>query len=293
MIDCDHLGIDSIEEAENGLDALEKISQGNFHLLLSDIRMPGMDGLELSRLVQEKHPNMKVVILSGHHEFEYAQKVLRYQVRDYLLKPVQAHTLNQTLEKVISELKEGKERDLHIYRMILRQLLEGSLIRDTDPLGLFVFYWMFSVSVKSDVDSASYPPVFFHFTPTFHAYKKILTQTPFVKYIANTLIVSIGTVLAGLLIGLPAAYGIVRWRMQTLSVAIVATRMIPSLSFLVPWFLMFRTLHLNDTFVGLILAQLTINLPMVIWLMIGFFLEIPKELHDAARIDGCNEFREC
>ncbi|MBU5442287.1 carbohydrate ABC transporter permease [Paenibacillus sp. MSJ-34] len=156
---------------------------------------------------------------------------------------------------------------------------------------LFVFYWMFSVSIKSDVDSTAYPPTFFQFTPTFHAYDNIFGTTPFIKYVLNTLIVSIGTVLAGLVIGLPAAYGIVRWKLQSLSVAILATRMIPSISFLVPWFLMFRTLRLSDTFAGLIMAQLTINLPMVIWLMIGFFLEIPKELHDSSRIDGCSEWK--
>jgi two-component system, response regulator YesN len=137
MINCHHLGIEYIEEADNGLDAIKRIEQGGIHLLLSDIRMPGMDGLELSRLVQERFPDIKVVILSGHNEFEYAQKAIRYRVKDYLLKPIQASALNQTLEQVIGELNEGKERDLHIYRMILRQLLEGSLIRETDPIGLF------------------------------------------------------------------------------------------------------------------------------------------------------------
>ncbi len=155
---------------------------------------------------------------------------------------------------------------------------------------LFVFYWMFSISLKSDVDSAAYPPALFNFTPTFAAYERVLSTTPFLTYVANSLIVCIGTVIAGLVVGLPAAYGIVRWRMQSLSIAIVATRMIPAMSFIVPWFLMFRTLNLNDTYIGLIMAQLTVNLPMVIWLMLGFFLKIPKELHDSAKIDGCSEW---
>jgi multiple sugar transport system permease protein len=155
---------------------------------------------------------------------------------------------------------------------------------------LFVFYWMFTVSIKTGADSSSFPPTFFHFKPTFHAYDKILSSTPFLSYVGNSLIVSIGTVIAGLLIGLPAAYGIVRWNLRKISTAIVATRMIPAMSFIIPWYLVFRKIHLNDTYIGLIMAQLTINLPMVIWLMIGFFQQIPKELHDSARIDGCNEF---
>ncbi|WP_253298057.1 response regulator [Paenibacillus sp. MSJ-34] len=137
LIDRDHLGIESIEETENGIEAYERIKQGGIQLLLTDIRMPGMDGLELSRLVREQFPEMKVVILSGHNEFEYAQKALRYQVRDYLLKPVQSTLLHQTLEKVIDELNDGKEREIHLYRMILRQLLEGNPLEDTDPIGIF------------------------------------------------------------------------------------------------------------------------------------------------------------
>jgi multiple sugar transport system permease protein len=155
---------------------------------------------------------------------------------------------------------------------------------------LFVFYWMLIVSLKSDVDSQAYPPAFLFFEPSFKSYGDVLTETPFVKYLINTLIVSLGTVFAGLVLGLPAAYGIARWKLHAWSVGIVATRMIPGISFLLPWYLLFREFGLIDTYFGLIIAQLTICLPMVIWLMIGFFEEVPAELHDAARIDGCTEF---
>lgn len=154
---------------------------------------------------------------------------------------------------------------------------------------LFVFYWMFSISLKSDVDSIAYPPRIFSFIPTFEAYNRILLSTPFISYVVNSLIVSISTVILANVIGLPAAYGIVRWKMDKLSVGILVTRFIPAMSFIIPWFLLFKKLRLSDTHIGLIMAQLTICLPMVIWLMIGFFSKIPKDLHDAAIIDGCSE----
>ena len=154
---------------------------------------------------------------------------------------------------------------------------------------LFVFYWMISVSLKTDVDSTAYPPAIFNFIPTFAAYERSIFNAPFVAYVTNSLIIAIGTVVIGNLIGLPAAYCIVRWNMRKLSVSILVTRMIPAMSFIIPWFLLFKKVGLIDTYTGLIMAQLTIALPMMIWLMIGFFIKVPKDLHEAARIDGCTE----
>jgi two-component system response regulator YesN len=137
MIDLNLLGIVSVDEAENGIEALDKVMHGDIDLVLSDIRMPGIDGLELARIVTERFPQVKVIIISGHDEFQYAQQAIRYQVCDYLLKPVNAAELNYTLEKTIAELHTSREKVHKIYQNILSQLLNGLLLEDIDALGEF------------------------------------------------------------------------------------------------------------------------------------------------------------
>jgi multiple sugar transport system permease protein len=100
--------------------------------------------------------------------------------------------------------------------------------------------------------------------------------------------VSFGAVGVGMGLGLPAAYGIARHGHRGLALGILVCRMIPGISFLVPWFIVFRVLGLLDTFVGLILAHLVITVPLITWIMIGFFEEVPIELEEAGRIDGCS-----
>jgi multiple sugar transport system permease protein len=73
-----------------------------------------------------------------------------------------------------------------------------------------------------------------------------------------------------------------------LALGILVCRMIPGISFLVPWFIVFRSLGLLDTYTGLVIAHLVITVPLITWIMIGFFEEVPVELEEAARIDGCS-----
>jgi multiple sugar transport system permease protein len=94
-----------------------------------------------------------------------------------------------------------------------------------------------------------------------------------------------------LLLGLPAAYAIARFKLQKLAIAILVALIMPGISYLVPWFIMFSRLKLIGSYTTLILAHLMITLPMTIWLMIGFFEDIPSELDEAALIDGCNPWQ--
>ena len=92
----------------------------------------------------------------------------------------------------------------------------------------------------------------------------------------------------GLIVGLPAAYSIAKYRQDKLASVVLLSRMIPGLSLLVPWFIFFRMLNLTDTYLAIILAHLIVTLPLTIWVMISFFESIPPELEDAALIDGCS-----
>jgi len=152
---------------------------------------------------------------------------------------------------------------------------------------VFPFFWMAFNSFKTNEKLQEYPPVF-RFTPTLGNFRNVFHMAPFFQFTRNSFLVAFGAVGLGMLLGLPAAYGIARYGHRMLALGILVCRMIPGISFLVPWFIVFRALGLIDTFAGLILAHLVITVPLITWIMIGFFEEVPVELEEAARIDGCS-----
>ncbi len=99
------LGIFVAGKAQTGEQALELIRKHSPDILITDIRMPVMDGMELLARVSETYPGLKTVILSGYSDFDYAKKAIRYNVSDYLLKPVNNDELKQTLVKIITRLE--------------------------------------------------------------------------------------------------------------------------------------------------------------------------------------------
>jgi len=154
----------------------------------------------------------------------------------------------------------------------------------------FVFYWMITLSLKPQVEAAAFPPSFFHFTVTFKGYVEVFAKHPFLLYTWNSLVVAVGTTLLGLIVGLPAAYSIAQWKQQRLALTILVARIIPGISYLIPWYILFRNLRMVDTYTALILTHLVVGLPITIWVMIGFFEDIPPDLREAALIDGCTDY---
>jgi multiple sugar transport system permease protein len=154
----------------------------------------------------------------------------------------------------------------------------------------FVFAWMIEGAFKTQVQNTAIPPLFV-FKPTFDNFQTVFSRNPMGQFLLNSAVIGFGATLLALVFGLPAAYGIARYRQKRLPVAILVARIMPGISFLVPWFIMFSKVKLVGTYPALILAHLLITLPMTIWLMIGFFEDIPKALDEAALIDGCNPFQ--
>jgi len=154
----------------------------------------------------------------------------------------------------------------------------------------FVFYWMITLSLKPQVEAAAFPPSFFHFTVTFKGYVEVFAKHPFLLYTWNSLVVAAGTTLLGLIVGLPAAYSIAQWKQHKLALTILVARIIPGISYLIPWYILFRNLRMVDTYTALILTHLVVGLPITIWVMIGFFEDIPPDLREAALIDGCTDY---
>jgi multiple sugar transport system permease protein len=153
----------------------------------------------------------------------------------------------------------------------------------------FVFAWMIEGAFKTQLQNTAIPPLFF-FKPTLDNFQTVFSRNPMAQFLLNSAIVGSGATLLALLFGLPAAYGIARYKQRRLPIAILVARIMPGISFLVPWFIMFSKVKLIGSYFALILSHLLITLPMTIWLMIGFFEDIPKKLDEAALIDGCNPF---
>jgi multiple sugar transport system permease protein len=151
-------------------------------------------------------------------------------------------------------------------------------------------YWMLATSLKTNLDVESIPPKLL-FSPTLRGYAKILTTMSYWRSFGNSAIIGISATVIGLLVGLPAAFSIARYRQSRLSTAILFSRMCPHVGLLVPWFVIFSLLGLSDTFFGMVLTHLIITVPLTIWVMIGFFEEVPQEIQDAAFVDGCSMIR--
>ena len=100
-----------IYEAANGKQALEILRVKSVDLLLTDIKMPHMDGLELSRTAKEDNVNLRIVIFSGHNDFSFAQEAIRYGVSDYILKPVDPESFHTVMERVCKEISKDKDKE--------------------------------------------------------------------------------------------------------------------------------------------------------------------------------------
>ena len=154
----------------------------------------------------------------------------------------------------------------------------------------FVFAWMIEGAFKTQLQNTAIPPLFV-FKPTLENFETVFRRNPMGQFLLNSVLVATYATGLALIFGLPAAYGIARYKQQRLAAAILVARIMPSISFLVPWFIMFSKLKLVGSYYALILAHLLVTLPITIWLMIGFFEDIPKELDEAAFMDGCNPFQ--
>jgi multiple sugar transport system permease protein len=155
---------------------------------------------------------------------------------------------------------------------------------------LFVFVWMILTGLKTGVQNISYPPEFI-FLPTLENFRAVFEQYNFFQYLVNSLIIATLATFTSLVLGLPAAYSIAKYRQGRIGILILIARMLPFVSYLLPWYIIFRYLKLIDTYTALTVTHLIITMPMVIWLMVSFFENMPAELEDAAMIDGCSRWQ--
>ena len=150
---------------------------------------------------------------------------------------------------------------------------------------LFPFLWMLSSSFKTQADIIAWPPKFI-FPPTLQNYEKVFGEQDFVKYFFNSTLVGTLAVGLSLVLGLPAAYSISRYTQRKLAVFILLARLMPGISFLMPWYIIFSRLNLMDSYVALVLSHMLIALPIVVWIMSTYFNSIPLEMEESAMVDG-------
>ncbi len=151
---------------------------------------------------------------------------------------------------------------------------------------ILVFLWMISLSLKNELDNTSFPPVFIPSPPTLANYIDVFEKNNFLLYFWNSILVTGGAVLIGLLVGVPAGYGIARSKAYKTAIVILIARMTPALSYLIPLFLVFQVTGLIGSIWALLITHLVITIPIIVWVMIGYFEGIPQELEDAAYVDG-------
>lgn len=150
---------------------------------------------------------------------------------------------------------------------------------------LFPFLWMLSSSFKTQTDIISWPPKLI-FTPTLQNYVRVFGEQDFLKYFINSTVVGGLAVGLSLILGLPAAYSISRFTQRKLALFILLARLMPGISFLMPWYIIASRLNLMDTYVALVLSHMLIALPIVVWIMSAYFNSIPVELEESAMVDG-------
>jgi len=151
---------------------------------------------------------------------------------------------------------------------------------------LLVFLWMLSLSLKNEVDNTAFPPVFIPAPPTLANFADVFRKNDFLQYTLNSVITSFSATGAALLIGVPAGYGIAKAKATRAALLILIARITPGLSYLIPLFLLFQWLELTGTLAPIIITHLVITVPIVVWIMIGFFEGLPPELEEAALVDG-------
>jgi multiple sugar transport system permease protein len=175
-----------------------------------------------------------------------------------------------------------------LLRAGLRKLGFGFMVAVIVSPAILVFLWMLSLSLKPEIETLDYPPSLLPAAPTLDNFIAVFRDSPFLRYTLNSIIVSTTATVVALAIGVPAGYGIAKARATKLAILILISRITPGLSYLIPLFILFQFLGLTATLWPLIIIHLVITVPIVVWVMIGFFESLPMELEEAALIDGCN-----
>jgi sorbitol/mannitol transport system permease protein len=159
----------------------------------------------------------------------------------------------------------------------------------------FPILWTFLTSFKSELDAIAMPPKFLFFNWTLENYAEVQQRSNYLKFAFNSVVLSIGANLVGLLFAVPAAWSMAfapGKRTKDLLMWMLSTKMMPAVGVLVPIYLLFKDLGLLDSLFGIGLVLMLLNLPLLIWMLYTYFKEIPNDILEAARMDGASLLNE-
>jgi multiple sugar transport system permease protein len=157
---------------------------------------------------------------------------------------------------------------------------------------LFPFYWMVNISLKTGADLTSgsaYPP-----SPTLKNYQSIFQNGDFTRALLNSAIISVATTVLALTVGSFCAYALARLRFKgkfPILALVLSITTFPAIAIAAPLFRLWSDIGIYNTWIGLIIPNLTFALPLTIYILVSFFKEIPKDLEEAALVDGATYFQ--
>lgn len=158
---------------------------------------------------------------------------------------------------------------------------------------LLPVFWVLLTSIKTRPVAEAFPPVFWGFEPQWQNFTTVLNDTQLLSYLRNGAIAATVTTLIALILGVPHAYAISKYRFKLRQFgffSILAVRIIPPISIAVPFFVLFKNIGIFNSIAGIIVVLVFLFEPFVVWIMKGFFDGLPSSLIDAARVDGCTKF---
>lgn len=165
-------------------------------------------------------------------------------------------------------------------------------------VGLLLFFpilWTLLTSFKTEGAAIQLPPKFLWFDWTLENYFEIQRRSDYLKHALNSVILSVGSTVLGLLVAVPAAWAMAfspTRHTKNILMWMLSTKMLPPVAALVPMYLLFRDFGLLDTRGGLLAVLMLVNLPIIVWMLFTYFKEIPGEILEAARMDGADAARE-
>jgi len=165
-------------------------------------------------------------------------------------------------------------------------------------IGFLIFFpilWTVITSFKTELEAFSTPPKFLFFNWTLENYGIVQERSNYLRFVSNSLILSIGSTLVALLFAIPAAWAMAfapGKRTKDLLMWMLSTKMMPPVGALIPVYLIFRDMGLLDSRGGLIVVLFLLNLPIIVWMLYTYFKEIPGEILEAARMDGASLWKE-
>ncbi|MBX3538485.1 MAG: carbohydrate ABC transporter permease [Chelatococcus sp.] len=173
-------------------------------------------------------------------------------------------------------------------------VLRWVLILAALAVTLFPFYWMVNTSLKPGPEVFQSPPTFFSSNWSFEAYRVVFETRPIGRYLLNSLVVSVGATALSVVLSALAAYGFTRFFVRGAAAFVLFllfTKMLPETLLIIPYFQIMASLGLVDTYLALILAYSSFALPFSVWMLIGFFRTIPRDIDEAAIIDGASRLQ--